>query len=112
MSASLFFAITCATLPFITASYYISYNSFTWTNAESFCQNHCNSNLASIHSDPELSAIQQLTNDSLISTNLWIGLFENSSGHYHWSDNTPFDYGSDKIIPNTAIWASHDYDSS
>lgn len=87
------------------SEYYLSFNHFTWDNAETFCKDRCQSNLASIHNDQEMEEINALLinntdHDSIkLSDNIWFGLNKNESANFVYTDGTPFSYGSDKIIP-------------
>eukprot|EP01084_Bolivina_argentea_P236415 397507_1 len=91
----LIFAVT-------SSEYYLSYNAFTWDAAELFCQSHCSSNLASIHSYSDVVELQLLLNNRSANINMnindvWIGLVQNGSDQFKWSDNTPFNWGNNKI---------------
>eukprot|EP01084_Bolivina_argentea_P068346 124419_1 len=83
--------------------YHFSYTPLTWNNAELYCQQHCASTLASIHTIYDLAFISELLSNNTFATNrnLWIGLYKNASGNYRWSDNTSFDFGSNEIISTT-----------
>eukprot|EP01084_Bolivina_argentea_P103512 185398_1 len=102
----------------IISSYYLSPNTLTWDNAELFCQNHCQSNLASIHSiEDQNEAIQLIMNDEIttsapdIEKNAWIGLtitIESLTGTttYQWSDGTKYNY-QNVLSHNNIIGTTH-----
>ena len=78
---------------------YLSYNRMTWSNAESFCRDHCNSHLVSIHSDDELSDVASLFTNSFssryyIDSAVWIGLKQEDDGSFNWTDASSLDYTS------------------
>ena len=70
MALSLLFL--SAELPLLCfAQYYLSPNRMTWSNAESFCQQHCHSNLLSLHSAEELDDVEDLLSNDF-STNYYL----------------------------------------
>eukprot|EP01083_Nonionella_stella_P006448 18716_1 len=87
-----------------TIPYYISPNLLDWHQAEDFCAQHCNSNLASIHSEAQnnelIALIQNIASDPMINIpstiDTYIGLIDsNGNGNWAWSDGSSFDYGND-----------------
>eukprot|EP01084_Bolivina_argentea_P057750 105499_1 len=83
------------------SDYYFSLNALSRENANTFCQNHCQSNLASIHSYTdrfEIETLLQKTATQIDIENVWIGLYEQSNSAF-WSDSSEFDWGADLIIP-------------
>ena len=84
-------------------NYYLIQKEMVWQDAENYCIDTCNSNLASIHSSDMFNSLLTLINNSTTG-NIWIGLFDtnsNASVHeWQWSDGTSFDYGNTfKISP-------------
>ena len=97
--------VICTHIPSISA-YYLSPNSVSWSNASSFCQNYCNSDLISIHSNDENLQVIKIADNSLDITDvyksiaisstpnmIWLGLTI-LSGNWSWSDGSLFDFGS------------------
>ena len=91
----------CWLLAIITNSYHLSLNSLNQPQAEQYCIDHCNSHLASIHSDEDYESIVNLiqrtiTSDNTIDgvdTDVYVGLFRpNSSSPWQWMDGSAFDY--------------------
>eukprot|EP01084_Bolivina_argentea_P265701 450470_1 len=85
----------------ISPSYHINPNILTWKNATSYCKNHCNSNLASIHNERDNVYAKYLATNGLklhtsgYSPNVSIGLFKlQSASEWEWSDGSIFDYGN------------------
>ena len=70
-------------------------------NAEHFCNSHCDSHLASIHSRKDYIDIFNMINTSPIQTNhlstksVWFGLKRDNNYYYNhkYLDNSTFDYG-------------------
>ena len=77
-------------------AYYLSLNDLKWSNASKFCQSHCNSNLASIHTQTEYNqALTLITNNNYSYQSIWIGLNDRqTTDSYEWSDQTSFNFGS------------------
>ena len=109
--------VTCyiiiANLIHIHSAYWVSQNNLTWSQASTYCQLHCGSELASIHNNS-----QHILSQTIISNqngfnssaglvhNFWIGLSTSGSDtNYTWSDSSPFNYGN--ILPHTTPpWSS------
>lgn len=76
---------------------YLSYNRMTWSNAESFCRDHCDSHLVSIHSADELATVDALFTNSFssrfyVDSSVWIGLKQEDDGSFNWTDSSSLDY--------------------
>lgn len=106
-------------LTIINDAYYLSQNALFWPDAESFCNIHCGSNLASIHSDEQYTEIKNLIlNDDITSlTNAagngyWIGLNKSTVPTiYQWTDGSTFDFASD-LSGGVNPWLPNEPDSS
>ena len=79
-----------------TTSYHLSLNAIDWNQAESFCQSHCNSNLASLHStDDYLEGLNIIHRNPYINQRVWIGLNDmDHPEHWEWSDSSSFNFGN------------------
>ena len=84
--------------------YHLNENIFTWSNAEIYCNDRCDSNLASFHSASDYLSIVDILNDALpfnygASNNpwsAWSGLNDiDTVDVYTYIDGTPFDYPND-----------------
>eukprot|EP01083_Nonionella_stella_P185944 679531_1 len=86
-----------------TTSYWLSQNTLTWDSASAYCQERCQSHLASVHDLDQFHEADNLINDSIAKYNqvpeVWIGLrdmyTDSDSEDWKWSDGTSFDYGTD-----------------
>eukprot|EP01084_Bolivina_argentea_P154096 268650_1 len=90
----------------IFSDYYLNINLFNWFFANEYCQQHCYSNLASMHNDIDYKYILQLIDNEQYSFSTvfgtWFGLNQISSneniqtgtGQWLYIDNQTFDYGS------------------
>eukprot|EP01084_Bolivina_argentea_P025082 46668_1 len=72
----------------------------TWWSAEDYCQNTCNSHLASIHSNETFKEIIALAaefwNNGGLGHYVWIGLKDiDGNNDFAYTDHTAFDYGTD-----------------
>eukprot|EP01084_Bolivina_argentea_P206682 352798_1 len=98
MTQLLFFIISI--LVTTQSDYYLSLNPLTKSNAETFCETHCNSELASIHSYTNRFEIELLlTNTNINVKTVWIGLYQTSDSYY-WTDSSEFSYGTHLIRNN------------
>ena len=104
----------------INNSYYLSSNGLWAQAAETFCVNHCSSNLASIHNDDQYSEIKDIiTNDPTLrptgsisaDDHLWIGLNDASLNGYQWTDGSTFDFGNN-TSGGSYPWSSGEPSSS
>eukprot|EP01084_Bolivina_argentea_P052784 96925_1 len=87
----------------ISPSYHVNPNILTWNKAQSYCENHCNSNLASIHNERDNVYAKYLANNGHklfyntygYTINVSIGLFKpQSASEWEWIDLSVFDYGN------------------
>ena len=74
-------------------------NLFTVDQGQKFCINQCNSNLASIHNQHELSQAIKTINDGRqefdSSRDVWIGLESAiNTTDFSWIDGSLFNYGN------------------
>eukprot|EP01083_Nonionella_stella_P084984 235348_1 len=86
-----------------TDGFYISLNRLDWYQAESYCIQHCNSHLVSLHSYNEhqqlIRAIHlSTTNNTMINMepsarHIYIGLSTDASDQWQWTDGTSFTFG-------------------
>ena len=95
-------------------AYHVAHSGVFWPDAETYCNSHCGSNLASIHSDKQYNDIKTLIrNDDILSLSnafgddYWIGLNDEAeTGTFVWTDNSDFDFatnisgGSYPWLPN------------
>eukprot|EP01084_Bolivina_argentea_P097001 174360_1 len=83
--------------------YYLITKQLNWTDAQTYCQHECGSNLVSIHSNEEYNTLRLILSQH-IQFKIWIGLFNDTrEGQYKWADRTIFDYGNQQ---NTTPWAN------
>eukprot|EP01083_Nonionella_stella_P168576 569494_1 len=126
----------CASCNFTVATspFYLSPTRFEFQNARRYCQNHCQSDLASIHDSAQndlavyLAATGPRLGDYLENSNfdwqgphnVFIGLHqlpgstpEGTSRDYYWVDGTPFDYGNVAAFSEEGPWgcAEPDYEN-
>eukprot|EP01084_Bolivina_argentea_P265406 449872_1 len=95
----------------ISSSYWLSENRLTWTEASTYCQSHCNSELASIHSiNNHLEATYLIKNSSAVTAgfnvdqvNIWIGLNKLNTT-WSWTDHSAFNYGTDTTTKGVFPW--------
>ena len=92
LNASIFFI---SIFPVIDA-YYLSLNVFEWPNARRFCKSHCNSDLASFHSQSQYDeAIATIDKHPSTYKEVWIGLNDiKISDEWQWDDGSTFDFGN------------------
>eukprot|EP01084_Bolivina_argentea_P118466 210192_1 len=84
--------------------YYFAHINLNFSNAELFCQNSCDSNLASMHSVKDWNNLVEKCYG--IDHVVWIGLHDiQLEGKYEFSDNTIFDYGTN-ISGGVLPWAT------
>eukprot|EP01084_Bolivina_argentea_P069730 126820_1 len=97
-------------------AYYLSYNTLHRSDAESYCVDQCQSHLASIHNINDYDTLLKLwETDRIFSSpniaygeDLWIGLSDDQTNNtFYWSDNTPFDFGSN-ISGGIYPWTSNE----
>eukprot|EP01084_Bolivina_argentea_P204581 349400_1 len=81
------------------SAYYLSLSEFKWLNASNYCQNHCHSQLASIHSEEDYQNIKQLLEyyKPYIVQDISIGLNNISGQGFDWSDGSVFDYANGTV---------------
>ena len=100
---------TCIILVAITDSYHLVDISLNWTMAEIYCQQKCNSNLASIHSDSDYLQIMDIVNATfhVNGWRAWFGLndIENEM-HFVYTDESSFDFANDISTPGIDPWVS------
>ena len=87
----------------IVDGFYYNPNQFQWINAGTFCQTHCGSHLASIHSQQQYDAAYDIINNNtfnmserLDSLSVWFGLHLPSiplNSSWQYIDNSTFDFG-------------------
>eukprot|EP01084_Bolivina_argentea_P314334 544451_1 len=72
-----------------------------WDDAELYCQQHCNSHLASIHSNEDFEQIKDRISQTIgrppywAARYVWIGLHDkNIEGKFEWTDGSSWDYGN------------------
>eukprot|EP01084_Bolivina_argentea_P025081 46666_1 len=69
-----------------------------WSEAETYCQQHCNSHLASIHSNETFEEILNLAakywHDGNYGSYIWFGLKDAGNHDFAFNDNTSWDYGT------------------
>lgn len=78
-----------------------------WTLAETYCQDICNSHLASIHSESEFDEISALVDVSIgYNARAWFGLNDMVNELYFvYTDGTPFNFGNNTATPGNYPWA-------
>eukprot|EP01083_Nonionella_stella_P282289 960611_1 len=93
-----------------TLGYWLSQNRLKWLDASTYCQQRCDSHLASIHSLTDYyEAYYLIQNESAIMRGfdnvhikhwrVWIGLNQPSNGsNWQWSDGSPFNFANDTMI--------------
>eukprot|EP01084_Bolivina_argentea_P226083 381938_1 len=85
----------------IDADYYISPMKLTWTDANTYCESFCGSNLATIsNEDDQVNARYTAENGLIINTtygdnHVWIGLNNITNGNLSWIDGSSLNYGKD-----------------
>eukprot|EP01084_Bolivina_argentea_P211092 359123_1 len=85
---------------YVVDGYYFSHNILRAKNASNYCQQHCGSNLLSIHNSKEHSNAVDFVNTQKkyadLSDDIWIGLRRNlTDGTFYWTDGSVFNYGTD-----------------
>eukprot|EP01084_Bolivina_argentea_P148868 260180_1 len=81
-----------------------------WDNAQLFCNQNCDSDLASIHSLEQWQSALSVSNEywnANIGNNVYIGLrYNNDSSimNFRWSDNTTFNYGTNTSPQGQEPW--------
>eukprot|EP01084_Bolivina_argentea_P155483 270945_1 len=79
----------------ISHNYYFNYNRRNWSDAQDFCQKHCESSLASIHSEYDYKYIRNMLLNSPIDisdSSSWFGLNFINQNAISNIDNSLFDY--------------------
>ena len=109
----------------LTLGLYVTPNTLQWSEAESYCESYCDSNLISIHSEDENSdaiiaqrnmiiAYDSLsTNGVDLRSDRWIGLnyriLEPLNPSWLYSDGSPFDYNTAVNYNSTSVAAAQKY---
>ena len=98
--------------------YWLSQNRLSWHDASKYCQNYCNSELASIHNktdndkctsliQKEIPIVGGFSDESL---RVWIGL-HNFTGTFEWSDGSLWNFGDDISSRGIYPWRSNQPDN-
>eukprot|EP01084_Bolivina_argentea_P123166 218283_1 len=80
----------------------------TWNEAEKYCEEEFNSNLATITSKEELNIVVTMRemNSTYFDGDIWIGLYEDPlSGAWRWIDGTTCDYVENGLCKDNNLWA-------
>ena len=87
-------------------SYHFVNIHLNWSLAELYCQDVCNSNLASIHSESDFDAISSILNQSLeLNRRAWFGLNDIVNElDFVYTDGTPFNFGNNTSTPGNYPW--------
>ena len=106
----------------ISASYVLLHSRFGWNRSSSYCQNHCNSDLISLHSisdnDEMIFAINKndIFNENAGNKNIWIGLYGMDNTTYLWTDQSSYLYTNwapnQPDISNNKFYTNIDVNSS
>nr|XP_055054128.1 asialoglycoprotein receptor 1 isoform X2 [Misgurnus anguillicaudatus]XP_055054129.1 asialoglycoprotein receptor 1 isoform X2 [Misgurnus anguillicaudatus] len=73
-------------IPYDSSCYLFSRNALNWTNARDYCKEQGASLLKIDGSDGEWAFVRQLA----MSSYYWIGLTDQTTGQWRWSDDTPY----------------------
>ena len=76
------------------ASYYLIPINITWNDAQKYCQSECGSDLASVHSDDDFSALQSVI-DEYGTGSIWLGLHAHNFSSFadsKWIDGSTYDW--------------------
>ena len=64
-----------------------------WDGAETFCENHYGTNLASVHSSSQNTQAHNTVYTTYGNVRIWIGLNDvTTDGSWEWTDSTSYDY--------------------
>ena len=76
--------------------YYFIDLALSWSDVELYCNQKCDSNLISLHSDDQWREVKYNLIPSIKhSSHVWIGLYyEDTTNEFEWSDNTTLNYGN------------------
>ena len=99
----------------VSQSYHLVNISMNWSMAELYCQQQCNSNLASVHSQSQYDEIIEIVDTAFpdaihplgLGFRAWFGLNDiQNEMHFVYSDGTPFNFGNDTSKPGLFPWVS------